>query len=147
MLTLDWEIPSAPAAPEGDDSGAKEPTVLSQEVLELAAAAKSGDLKAVAQLVQIERSWFGPLPPPEIFRDYPDDVQTAITENWRVESDHRRGLTRRGQIIGTIIALASMGTAAVVAIMGQPWVGASIVVSTMIGIALTGVIRIFPSRR
>ena len=82
-----------------------------------------------------------------MFRAYPEDVQTTITENWRKESDHRRRLATRGQIIATIIALASMGIAAVVALLGQPWVGASIVLAAMGGIALTGLIRLFPSNR
>ena len=112
-------------------------------------AVKSGDPKVVTKLIQFVRThtWLAPIPPPEIFGEYPDPVQTIITKNWVDESRHRRKIETRAQIIGALIAFGAIGATIIVALNGQPWVGGSIIVATMIGIGLSGLIRIFPPRR
>ena len=83
----------------------------------------------------------------EIFNEYPKPVQTAIKDNLLAESKHRRRLETRGQIVGTVIALAAIAGAIVTASLGQPFVAGTIVLATMGGIAATGLIRIFPWKR
>ena len=121
---------------------------LSDVPAEILEAVKSGDPKAVTKLIRIvlTRTWLAPLPPPEIFSEYPGPVQTIITNNWEAESGHRRKIESRAQIIGTLIAFGAMGATIIVALNGQPWVGGSIIVATMLGIGLSGLIRIFPPK-
>lgn len=136
-----------PLVPAIDESAAPELHAELQIPPEILEALKTGDPEMVAQLIRISSSWQGPLPPPEIFKEYPKPVQTTIKDNWLAESQHRRGIETRGQIFGVVIALAAIVAAVVAAIQGQTLVGASIVIATMVGIAATGLIRLFPWKR
>ena len=135
----------SPAVATEKVSEPEEADDLSDVPVEILEAVKSGDPKAVTKLIQFVRirNWQAPLPPPEIFREYPEPVQSIITKNWVSESDHRRNIETRGQIIGALIAFGALVATVVVALNGQPLVGGSIIVATMLGIGLSGLIRIF----
>ena len=82
-------------------------------------------------------SFVGPLPPPSMFNAYGHVVQDAPNriltmaekeQEYRIESDQRamqyaREDNRRGQWLGSAVALSYITAAVVVSVYGQPWVG------------------------
>lgn len=127
-----------------DEGAASDIDAVPESTAGVLEALKSADPEIFAQLIKIGSSWQGPYPPPEIFKAYPKPLQTAIKDNLIDESRHRRKIQTRGQIAGTVIALAAILGAVVTASMGQPFVAGTIVLATMGGIAATGLIRLFP---
>lgn len=132
--------------PTKDASETNESGDISKIPPEILEAAKSGDLEVVTRLIRIVHAWQAPLPPPEIFREYPDAVQNVITDNWVGESKHRRKIESRGQGLAAVIAIGAIVAAVFCSMYGQPLVGASIVIGAMVGIGLTGALRLFRSR-
>ncbi len=139
---------SNPASvPAIDESDAPKPDAEPQPASEILEALETGEAETFAQLIRISSLTQGPLPSPEVFKEYPKVVQTTINDKWLAESQHRRGIETRGQIFGAVIALAAIVAAVVAAIQGQPFVGASIVIATMVAIAATGLVHLFPWKR
>lgn len=98
----------------------------------------------------VTRQFMGPLPPPEVLKAYnealPDGANRIVTA-FEKQGDHRRQTETRGQKYALWIALSAIVAAVVCALQGQPLVGGTIVLSALVGIGLTGAIRLFLRRR
>lgn len=96
------------------------------------------------------RQFMGPLPPPEVLEDYnnalPDGAE-RIVMSFEKQGNHRRRTETRSQIFAFVIALAAIVGAVICALNDRPFVGATIVVAGMIGIGLTGALKLFLRRR
>ncbi len=94
-------------------------------------------------------SFGGPLPPPELLQHYkaiqPDLVERImrLTED---EAEHRRAMdikvvegsfnkTKRGQILGAVLAVVAMGVAVVALVLDHPGAAGIIGVTTVVGLA------------
>lgn len=92
-----------------------------------------------------ERSFSGPLPHPEILRQFEQVVPGAaerIIKMAEDQSSHRRDLEKKvidsdierskwGQILGFVLALVGLSVSGVVAVIGNPWAGTVIGVGTI----------------
>lgn len=88
------------------------------------------------------------------YRDADPSAPHIILEAFKAQGDHRRQLEqseaedfrkvrRRGQWMCLAIVMAAIGAGVVCSIYGQPWVGASIVIPTVLGIGVVGGIGLF----
>lgn len=159
--TADSERPSSDAAEksaegaenrhDGDrDLEAVNPGLLPADTEELVEALQSGDLSRVAAVFQTVASYSGPLPPPHMLQEYNDalpDGANRIVNNWETESQHRRTVESRSQILAFLVMLLAISAAVGCAYFGQPWVGGGIVLATMLGIGLTGALRLVAFKR
>ena len=136
-----------PLATGIDEDAASDIDAEPELTLEVLEALKSSDPEIYATLTEISRSWQGPLPPPEILKEYPESIQTTFNDNWLEESRHRRKLAVRGQIFAAVIALSAISGAVAAAFLEQPYVGAAIVFAAFGAIAATGLIHLFPWKR
>lgn len=117
---------------------------------ELLEALESGDKKKLAATLQLVAAYYGPLPPPDMLREYNDaltDGANRIVSNWESESRHRRTIERRSQNLAFIIVMSAIVAAVGCAYFGQPWIGFGIVLATMLGIGLAGALKFIGFKR
>ena len=105
----------------------------------------------VSQRQQFTVAFSGPLPPPEVLRQYNEivpglasrivaqaEAQTAhriSLENKVIDSDTRR--SRQGLVCGFVVSLLCVAGGIVAVLMGHDWAGATIATGAVV--ALTGV--------
>lgn len=96
-------------------------------------------------LTEVSQSFSGPLPPPDVLRQFDEVVPGAaerIIKMAEEQSAHRKELERKvinsdisrskwGQVLGFIIAIAGLVVSAVVAIYGNAFAGGIIGVGTL----------------
>jgi uncharacterized membrane protein len=63
-------------------------------------------VKKIMQM-SIESHWSGPLPPPEIFKKYPKEVQKAIVDQANAQSKHRQSIEK--SVVASNIKNSSRG--------------------------------------
>ena len=102
-------------------------------------------------------AWSGPLPPPDALRGFDAIIPGSAERILRmaeIEQNHRldmeqKGLTaeisdtRRGQLLGALIAIVALGAAAYSAAIGAHWA----VSVALVGIPLMGVVKAIIDRR
>lgn len=103
--------------------------------------------------VAYREAYIGPLPHPDLLNQFDHDTKSAIINDFVAHSQHQREmerthldqsviLTRRTQDRSTLIALAGLLVAAVVAIVGQPFWGAVLALIELTGgVAVALVVR------
>ena len=115
---------------------------LSDSEQEVVQALRSGDIYEILETIE-ETLWLGPLPPPAVFKEYPEEIQAALAKNsledTKAETQHRHRYETRGQWMGFGIALAAIGAAAFAAMHGAEFIGASLVIAVAVGGGIAGI--------
>jgi len=118
--------------------------------------------KIVLDIFAMEnKSFSGPLPPPELFKLYEDALPGASerilsmaerqqahrisTENTIVKDNF--GLGKRGQIIGALLAFSCLASATALGLFGHVWLAGLLGGGTMIEILVVYVLNREPSRK
>jgi uncharacterized membrane protein len=89
---------NASEQPPQPDTDPLEGEVIPKEVEEVA---KDVPKKVVANIVRVTRRiesetrWIGPLPPPEIFKQYPPDVRKAMVQQASAQMKHRQKIENK----------------------------------------------------
>jgi len=106
--------------------------------------------KAQAFLLAIEKRFSGPLPPPEILKQYDQIVPGSakiIIEDFKAQGAHRRALetkiipvaydqSSRGQIFALIIGILGLGSAVFTAYLGETIVACLLGGGTLVSLVL-----------
>lgn len=112
----------------------------------------------VHQQVAYSENYAGPLPPPDLLKQFDSDTRAAIVEDFMAHSRHRRDmeqqalsqsvdLARRAQDRATVIAVGGLVVAAIVAIAGQPLWGVLLAVLDIGGGVAASLLLRMRSRR
>lgn len=84
----------------------KTSTAIEGEILNKEIESLPPKVKEIVRM-SIESHWSAPLPPPEIFKKYPKEVQNAIVEQAKAQSKHRQSIEK--SVVASDIKNSSKG--------------------------------------